>query len=296
MQRIMQRIMKWLGIGLAGVLILLITGATYVYVASEYALRRQYDVPLTAYAAPTDAAAIERGKRVATLSGCFNGCHGKNMEGIVGFFDDPKIARIDAPNITRKLLEYSDPELERLLRHGVKRDGTSAWVMPSPMFSQLSEQDFDDLVAFVRSVPVQEGPSGGFMLHPLGRLGVVLGKLQPIVNQVDHSRPRVATADRSDALKYGEYLVNTTCTECHGQSLEGSELLQAPNLVIARAYSEEDFFRLMRTGRGLDNRKLGLMTEVAEVRFTLFSDEEVRAVRNYLLQRTEGGATMAANR
>jgi cytochrome c553 len=281
----MQRIMKWLGIGLAGVLILIAVAVTYVYAATEYAMRRKYDVPLTEFAASTDAAAIERGKRIAILSGCYNGCHGKNMEGYERFFDDPKIARIDAPNLTRKLREYSDPELERLLRYGVKRDGTSAWVMPAPTFSQLSEQDLTDLVAFLRSAPEQAGDTSEFQLRPLGRLGVVLGKMRPIIEQVDHSRPRIATADRSDALKYGEYLVRTTCTECHGQSLEGWELVGAPNLAIVQAYSEADFFRLMRTGRGLGDRKLGLMAEASEVRFTLFTDEEVRAVRNYLLQR-----------
>lgn len=289
----MQRIIKWLGIGVGGIGILLVVAVGYVYVASEYAARREYDIPLTSYAAPTDAASIERGKRVAILSGCYSGCHGKTMEGMA-LLDDPKIARIDAPNLTRKLQEYSDPELERLLRHGVKRDGTTAWVMPAPMFSQLSEQDFNDLVAFVRSVPVQDGEHSTFELRALGRLGVVLGKLQPIVQQVDHARPRVAVADRSDAMSYGEYLVHTTCTECHGNSLEGSEFLGAPNLAIAQAYSEADFFRLMRTGRGLGDRELGLMTEVAAVRFTLFTDDEVRAVRNYLLQRTQGNATATA--
>jgi cytochrome c553 len=289
----MARLGKWLGIGIAGVLMLLVIAAAYVYVASELAMRRKYDIPLTTYTAPTDAGSIERGKRIATLSGC-NGCHGKNMEGVSPLFNEPNIARIDAPNLTHKLREYSDPELERLLRHGLKRDGTSTWVMPVPMFSQLSEQDFNDLVAFLRSVPVQAGESNTFEFRALGRLGIALGQFRPIVAQVDHSRPRIATADRSDALKYGEYLANTTCTECHGASFEGSELIGAPNLLIAQAYSEEDFFRLMRTGRGLGNRELGLMTEVAEVRFTLFTDEEVRAVRNYLLQRAQGQQTLAA--
>jgi hypothetical protein len=52
----------------------------------------------------------------------------------------------------------------------------------------------------------------------------------------------------------------------------------------------------MRTGRGLGDRKLGLMAEVAEVRFKLFTDEEVRAVRNYLLHRMQADAALAASR
>jgi cytochrome c553 len=292
----MQRIFKWVGILLAGGVVLVTAAAAYVYAASEYALRRQYDIPLTPFTTPTDAESIARGKRVAILSGCYSGCHGKTLEGNPALHDLPNVARIATPNVSRKLREYSDAELVRLLRHGLKRDGTTTWIMPVPMFSQLSERDIGDLVAFLRSEPVRDGPGGELELLPLGRLGIVLGKLQPVVAQVNHARPHLAVADRSDALEYGKYLVNTTCTECHGQSLEGSEFINAPNLAIVQAYSEEDFFRLMRTGRGLGDRQLGLMSEVAEVRFTLLTDEEVRAVRNYLLHRLQADPALAAAR
>jgi cytochrome c553 len=289
----MRRWVKWVGITLAGVTGVAGMAAAYVYATSEYAMHRHYDFPLTAFSASTDTAAITRGQRVATLSGCANGCHGRNMEGTEKFFDEPGVARINAPNLTHVLREYSDAELERLLRHGVKRDGTTAWVMPAPMFAHLSEQDMSDLVAYVRSVPERAGVPREFTAKPLGRIGMALGKFQPIVEQVDHSLPQVATADRSSPLKMGEYLVTTSCTECHGQKLEGSEFLHAPNLAVAQAYTEKDFFHLMRTGRGLGDRELGLMSEVAAVRFPFFSDEEVRAVHLYLNTRTRGSATAA---
>jgi hypothetical protein len=44
----------------------------------------------------------------------------------------------------------------------------------------------------------------------------------------------------------------------------------------------------MRQGRGLGDRDLGLMSEVARGRFSLMSDEETRALRAYL-------RTLAAN-
>lgn len=276
------RIVKGLVIGLAVVVGTAVLGAMYVVGASEYAIRRQHDVPLTAVTVPTDADAVLRGQRVATLSGCANGCHGKSMQGELNFFNEPGVARINAPNLTRVLREYSDSELVRLLRHGVKRDDTTAWVMPSAMFSHLSEQDLGDLIAFLRTVPERDGVPREFSAGPIGRMGMVLGKFVPIVDQVDHSLALSKNADRSTILKMGEYLVKTSCTECHGQSLEGSEFLHAPNLAIMSAYSEEAFFHLMRTGRGLGDRELGLMSEVAKVRFPLFSDDEVRAVRAYI--------------
>jgi len=41
----------------------------------------------------------------------------------------------------------------------------------------------------------------------------------------------------------------------------------------------------MRTGIGIGNRKLGLMTEVGETRFPRMTDEEVNAMRDYLRKR-----------
>jgi cytochrome c553 len=278
----MRRWLKRVGVAIGGLAALLVSAALYVYGSSQYAIERRYNFPLSTFEASTDAGAIARGQRVATLSGCAAGCHGKNMEGTALFFNEPGVARINAPNLTHVIREYSDPELERLLRHGVKRDGTTAWVMPAPMFSHLSDQDMRDLAAFVRSVPEREGVPREFTAFPIGRLGMALGRFKPVVEQVDHSLPLKLLADRSTQLKYGEYLVKTSCTECHGQHLEGSEFLHAPNLIVAQAYSDEAFFHLMRTGRGLGDRDLGLMSEVAAVRFPLFSDEEVRAVHAYL--------------
>jgi mono/diheme cytochrome c family protein len=289
----MRRVLRWVGVGLGVVLGLAILGAAYVYAVSEHEITRRYNFPLTAFHAPTDAAAITRGKRLATLAGCYNSCHGKQMEGAL-LFNEPGIAHINAPNLTQIVREYSDPELVRLLRHGVKRDGRTTWIMPSPMFAHLSEQDMGDIIAFVRSAPQLPGPMRDVTIEPMGRLGVVLGKFAPLVNQIDHKQAAVATTDRSDTLKYGEYLVKTSCTECHGQDLRGSDFLHAPNLVIAEAYSEPDFFRLMRTGVGLGNRQLGLMSEVGASRFPSFTDQEVLAIRAYLKTRVANSSVLTA--
>ena len=277
----MKRFLRGLGLVLGGIVAVAVVTAIYVYIASEHEVRRQYEIPITAFAAPSDAQAVVRGKRLATIAGCYASCHGKRMEGSL-LFNEPGVARINAPNLTRVLREYSDAELVRLLRHGVKRDGESVWIMPSTMFTHLSDQDLGDLIAFVRSEPEQEGPMRDVTLLPLGRVGVVLGQFKPLAAQIDHAAVPPAQTDRSDALRYGKYLVDIACTECHGQDLRGSDFVHAPNLLIAQAYAEPDFFKLMRTGVGLGERHLGLMSEVGASRFPAFTDDEVRAIRAYL--------------
>ena len=275
------RALKWLGVGAAGLAGLALAAAIYVYVVSQYEVTRHYEIPLTEVDIHIDYDSIARGQRLATITGCANSCHGKQLEGSV-LIDDPTLARIAAPNLTRIVPEYSDAELVRLLRHGVKRDGTTVWVMPSPMFAHLSGQDLNDIIAFVRTVPDRDGPMRDVTLRPLGRVGVALGKFKPLAREINHDAVRTATTDRSNSFRYGEYLVKTSCTECHGQTLQGDDYLKAPNLLIAQAYSEEAFFHLMRTGKGLGDRDLGLMTEVGATRFPAFTDDEVRAIRQYL--------------
>jgi len=273
----MKKTLKWIGLSFCGLAGLALLGALYTYFASERELTKLYYVPLESYTAPSDAASIYRGKRLATMVGCANDCHGKNMEGRV-LFDEPNIARIVAPNLTKVL----NPELLRLLRHGLKRDGTTTWAMPSAMFSHISKADLGDIIAYVRSVSEQAGPMRETTMRPLGRLGILMGQFAPVMKQVDHKQRFVATTDTRDPLRYGEYLVMTTCSECHGQDLKGHDFLKAPNLLVAQAYSEEAFFRLMRTGLGLGNRELRMMTEAGETRFVAFTDDEVRAIKIYL--------------
>ena len=277
----MRRIGKWLGVTCGVLVILGLVAAVGVYLASELEVRRTYPVPLSAIDVPHDLAAVVEGKRLATVYGCFNSCHGKQMEGNE-LYNEPGIAKINAPNLTRVVREYTDPQLERLIRHGVKRDGTSTWLMPSPMFSGLSDADLGSIIAFVRSSPVLDGPMREVTLRPLGRIGIVTGQFKPLATQIAPNVARVAVTDRSNTVAFGKYLVQTACTECHGADLKGSDLVHAPGLAVSSAYSDEDFTRLLRTGIALGGRQVGLMTEVGQTRFPSFTDEEVKAVREYL--------------
>lgn len=279
--RDVKRVFKWIGIGVAGVVVLAGLAASAVYALSEGEVRRQYEVPLAGITVPHDADSIAKGKRLATLYGCFNSCHGSRMQGLK-LYDEPGIARINAPNLTRVVPEYTDAQLERLIRHGVKRDGTSTWIMPSPMFSHMSDEDLGNVIAFLRSSPVLDGPMRDVSLRYLGRVGIVAGKFRPLASTIERGEHHPATADRSDPVTFGRYIVMTTCTECHGQKLQGDGFVKAPSLVVTAGYSESAFRHLMKTGIGLGGRKLGLMTEVSETRFANFTEEELRAVQTYL--------------
>jgi len=63
--------------------------------------------------------------------------------------------------------------------------------------------------------------------------------------------------------------------------LKGEEHL-GPDLIIAASYSKEDFFKLIRTGVALGNRKLGLMSEVTKNYLSYMNDKEIESIYEYL--------------
>jgi cytochrome c553 len=251
-------------------------------------VRKTYDLPLSSIAFPIDSLVIREGQRLATVRGCYNGCHGERMDGGV-VIDQPLLARIVAPNLTQVVAKSTDAELERVIRHGVRRDGRSTLGMPSSMFCNLSDKDLGAIIAFLRSAPVTEGPATEIRLGPLARLGLVLGKYNPQAELIEHDAPRLVVRDTSDHITFGKYLALTNCTECHGLDLRGNPDRPSPNLGIAATYSEEDFARLMRTGKGLRDRELRLMSDVARRRFSHLTAGEIEALHTYLS--TLGGST-----
>ncbi|HMI54692.1 MAG TPA: hypothetical protein VK494_00750 [Gemmatimonadaceae bacterium] len=48
-----------------------------------------------------------------------------------------------APNLSVTLHEYSTPQLEAIIRRGVRPNGRSVIIMPSQMFNTLSDQDLE---------------------------------------------------------------------------------------------------------------------------------------------------------
>jgi len=260
-----------------------------IYGLSEYQLRRRFDIAATPVTVPTDSASLARGRHVYLTRGC-EGCHGPGMSGKV-FFDEPMLARLIAPNVPKALRGYSDADLVRVLRHGVRPNGTGVAVMPSSMFYHLDNADLSSLIAYLRRLPDTSSatlPSTSMRL--LARIGVITGqyKLEPL--NITHDAPRAPNGP--DAAARALYVAKSTCTECHGIQLEGRA--DTPALSVVQAYSADEFARLMRQGIPKDGRILGLMAEVARSRFSKLSDDEVGSLYAYLSR--QGTAVTATAR
>lgn len=264
-----------------GLVVLLVAG---IYVVSELKIREAHATPGNPVAVPSDPISIAEGERLARITGCL-GCHGGNLEGKM-FIDDPMLARIAAPNLTAAAGAYSDAELERIIRHGIRPDNRSVIAMPSDMLNALDDADMGRIIAYLRSVPPVAGQERVMKAGPLGRAGIALGQYNPAVVEV---RKAAAAASEfpsaGDSSFRGSYLARIACTECHGVDLKGGQ--GTPDLAIAAAYSHEQFVTLMKTGVALGDRELELMSSVARSRFSNFSDDEIAELHEFLVARAK---------
>lgn len=276
----MRRILKWLGYLALTLAVLALCGVAAVYAVSEYKLRRFHDVPPVDLDLPTDPESLAEGGRLAQLRGCYRGCHA-DLEGRV-FFDEPWLIRLAAPNLTKAAAQYSTEEFVRIVRYGVRPDGTTTTGMPSDMFYYLSDEDLARIIAFMESADPKESDLPDNQYRIVARLMIVLGKFEVDAERVAALGPRPPVPDPGPTSEYGKYLAMTNCTECHGMRLEGGFMGQAPALSVVKSYSREQFGRLIEQGVAIGDRELGTMASVSRSRFSRFTDQEVDALYAFL--------------
>jgi mono/diheme cytochrome c family protein len=282
---------KWLkriGLGLAVLFALvLVVALTLMVVGGRRAFASMEIAPETV-TVPTDAAAIDNGKRLATIRGCA-GCHGEDLAG-QELFDVSMLGRLYATNLTGGqggvAAEYTDADWVQAIRHGVAKDGRVLWIMPSNEFNGLSGQDLGALIAYLKQVPAVDRENPTRQLGPLGRIVVGVGGLPIPANEIDHSAPIAAAPAPAASVEYGAYLA-TACQGCHGANLAGGQAgpddPPAPNLTPAGnlgGWDEAGFIQTIRTGVTPEGRQLS--DSMPWQGFAQLSDTELQAIWLYL--------------
>lgn len=231
-----------------------------------------------------EAAKIAHGKRLADVVGCTS-CHGTNLQGKNVSADDPDYGDMNAPNITLLLAKYDDQALDKLIRHGRPIDGREFWFMPTETYQFLSDADFAAIIAYLRTFQPE-----GEQLPPL-RKGkgfneeVAKGLFGNSEQQTQKFRA-TQPVDMGVQHEWGRYLVQTTCTMCHNNELQGWEGF-TPDLNIAGAFTPEELETLLTTGKGKSKPDLGLMKEFALSSLSKLTPRERQAVIAYVKARAD---------
>ena len=157
-----------------------------------------------------------------------------------------------------KLAGYSDGEIFRVLRHGINQDGQLLGMMSGMPYKQLSNEDTEAIVAYLRSLPAAEsaGPTGdnlNFIGAAMFGAGM-FGPPEPPSPDVITAPPQGVTAE------YGKYVATFgECRGCHGPDMTGTEATSVSPAIpnprpLVSTLSQEQFFEMMRSGIRPGNR------------------------------------------
>jgi cytochrome c553 len=234
-------------------------------------------------------AIVSHGERLIHVLGC-TGCHGAHLEGTFLTKDEPQYGPLYASNLTVEVPQYSDAQLDGIIRRGSHPQRKTVWAMPSEIFQHLSNSDFTALVAFLRTLK----PIGNKLPPPQfsvqDKKDIVAGRYKPATQIVQESKQE-QPVDLGPAQALGRYITEVTCAECHGPKLEGdprAPMGRIPNLVVAGGYSRAEFERLITRGIASGNRKINpVMVGVAVTRFSHLTPHERDALFAYLKARAE---------
>jgi cytochrome c553 len=237
--------------------------------------------------------ALERGRHyIESRAGCAH-CHGADFGGNI-IVENPALGRWVGPNITRGGLtkDYTGKDWLRLVRHGVKPDGTAA-TMPCTDFTWFSDQEISDIGTYITSLPAVSKAAPESSMGPVFAILVLKGDFKISAEVIDHKAPRsVYPPAIKVSTELGQHLV-ATCTGCHGEHLSGGPIrggdpawVPARNLTFHESglasWSLADFENAMRTGVRPDGSKIGEPMPIAYTQ--KLNSAEIESMYLYLKQ------------
>ena len=304
----MKKLLKWLGLGLAALIVSIAAMAAYVAATPipSYAIQ-EVDFPVE-----VTPERVARGKRSIEMlcAGCHmdsatGGLTGKRMPDLPTQFGEAWSRNITAHPV-KGIGAWTNGEIVYLLRTGISRDGryTPPWMVKLP---NASDEDLRDIVAFLRSddpmVKAQAVDN-----HDSRPSFLTKALCRAAFKPFPYPAAEKTAPPPSDAVAYGRYLVNDRllCFSCHSADFAtndekdpeksagylgggnampdiGGKLVHTSNLTpdaetgIGR-WSAEDFRRALQDGIRPDKRPL----RYPMVPYRPLADEEADAIFAFL--------------
>jgi mono/diheme cytochrome c family protein len=307
-----------------GAILLVALVGIYFYIQSSAS--KTYDWAMPDLKASTDSAVIARGKYLALGPAHCNSCH-------IGSFEDLEAAEkgVEVPLkggmkfpmgplgtlYTRNLTpdaktgigQYSDGQLFRMMRHGIRPNGEASIPLLMP-FWKMADEDLIAIVSYLRSTAPVANPVPEPDWSLMGKaIKVMSSTFQPIANP----EAPVKAPPMAPTIERGEYLAKyvTNCVGCHtnrdlmtyeaigpefagGMEFEPWKELhvhlkadpdlwtRTPNItpdaggVLVKYKTKEEFIQRFRTGRIIATSPMDWGP------FSRMSDEDLTALWMYL--------------
>ena len=289
----MKRAGRFAAIALA--LVALFIGVVGGLAARDYEARyaKIWNVEGPALSVPyDDPAAIAHGEHLAkAVSACVE-CHGLDLGGRT-FLDDPLLGYFAGSNLTKGKggigAKLTDADWSRAITRGVGHTRHSLEIMPARDFRTLSLRDVAAIIAWGRTRPPVDRQLPPVHVKPFGKFLNYIGEAVILsAEDVDPDRAPPQPIAPARSKEYGAYLAGT-CTGCHRLGYNGGPMVGTPpgcpnpaNLTPTgfHDYTEQEFFRAIRTGQARDGHALNkFMPWQAFARMT---DDELAAIFLFL--------------
>ncbi len=286
----MRRALKWIGIVLGVLLVVLGVGVGALYATGSNKWAQSYQAPASSVVVPTDEAAIERGEHIVTALSACQACHGESLGGAM-FIEEEGFATIAAPNLTAGAggvgATNTDEQWVHAIRYGIGNDGHGLFGMPSSQYTYLSDEDLGAMIAYLKSIPPVDNPLPARAVAFLPKVLAGVGALPLMPDLIPSDLARPAPAE-GDPLQVGHYLTQIgACRECHGENLAGltdeNGPPPGPNLTPGgemAGWTEADFVNALRTGQTPTGRELS--PEMPWMEYRNMTDAELSAIWSYL--------------
>lgn len=244
-------------------------------------------------------AELKRGKYLVDVIAKCAGCHSprgtKDVTGELYLAGGMVGGKIRAPNITPDEVTgiggWSDTEIEVLIRHGRRPDGTEVHpVMPSQFYRHMTNSDMHAMIRFLRTVPPRNN-----LIEPNKEFPV------PASEYATPPAPLKKTSE-NDVVALGSYLATLAhCMRCHtptrngkrdytsqlgagGLEIETSSYIAVSSNVTPHLtdgigrYSIEQIAEILRTGERPDGTPLLPMMGTRELHRATPADRHAIAV------------------
>ncbi len=284
-------VVKWGGLALSGLLALVFASVSAVALIglAKFYTPRAVAVP-DLQVTGTDEQ-IARGRHLANAfcASCHSVTNELPLTGGVDLGQDlpMPLGTFVSANLTPAgpLQAWSDGEIFRAIRNGIDADNQVLFIMSGAQGRNLSDEDIQALIAYLRSQPAVANETQMPLDQPSFLALILLGA--GVIPEGPAPTTAVITAPaKAPTAEYGAYILSyQDCTLCHGQDLRGGVEGQlapiGPSLMVVKGWTLDQFVTTLRTGvdpsgHVLDEKKMP-WRNVGRM-----DDEELEAVYNYL--------------
>lgn len=205
---------------------------------------------------------IAHGRRLSEELLACNSCHLDDYSGANFGEVIPLLEGLWATNISRTLPDFTDEELETLLREGTQPD-RDIYLMPSRTSQFLSDADMGALIAYLRTIEptgnvtplpppgfeeavVRRLPDDGWRVAEYGR------KFYPNAAEEVAFYRKYRAEPLGREFERGRYIAAAVCSSCHGPGLDGygedaGSLIDRPSEELASAWADSHAFDSLTT-------------------------------------------------